>query len=144
MELLHERLNEYANDECGLDIVLHDFASENVAELLRAFASEIEASYVPLPRFKDGTPLRAGNEIEGGVCHSISVYDDGQWYALDEDGNPIQEGASDVYVAEADSYQKVADYLEAIIDDSDELIDTEWTLKLKEAHEHLTALIERS
>lgn len=95
MELLHERLEGYVKDDCGLDILFHDFAAGSTAELLTALVKEIEQYYVPVPRYESGDPIREGDETERGTVSRIEVYATwgnwGDWLVGFEEGD-VYEG----------------------------------------------------
>lgn len=96
MELLHERLMDYASYDCGLAPLFHDFAVTGISELLEAFAHEIEQYYVPIPRYESGEPIREGDRTERGTVSSIDVYATwgnwGDWLIGFEEGG-IYEGS---------------------------------------------------
>lgn len=68
-KLLHERLREWAPD---------GYKSFTGDDML-ALADEIERCYIPRPRFEDGEPIKAGDDIDRGTVWTFVVTDEGKW-----------------------------------------------------------------
>lgn len=66
-KLLHERLREWAKDNCYAPvpiIALKDECNEAAIDAFTMIADEIEREYIPRPRYEDGEVLKNGGEIE--------------------------------------------------------------------------------
>lgn len=80
-KLLHERLLDYAS------IGERTFSAQE----MRVLAEEIEKHYVPRPRYEDGEPVKAGENVSGESVGAICVYENGHFVIENDDGTMIED-----------------------------------------------------
>lgn len=80
-KLLHERLVDYAS------IGEKTFSPQE----MRALAEEIVKNYVPRPRYEDGEPVRAGENLGGESVGAICVYENGHFVIENDEGTMIED-----------------------------------------------------
>lgn len=141
-KLLHEKLREWASARpFRFNEAWADLGVAGNDNMLAAMADEIERTYVPIPRFEDGEPVRDGSATDYGTVEYIEVEATsgswGDWVIHLDDGSCI-DGTLSQRVERADSLKKLRDDMRRTMTESPDarFMDSSWV-------DRLTSLIER-
>lgn len=78
-KLLHERLREWAQDNCYAPIsiiALKEACNSAAVDAFLELADEIERYYIPRPRFEDGEPVQFDDQLDCGYVRGITFNSD--------------------------------------------------------------------